>query len=711
MREDEEEEAPTLPELSVLRAAASRLVEMGQPSGWIGLTEVEEWLTKKHVAFDIGLPLTHLDRLVDLGILERHRDGSRFAVPGEAICRWLAARDTREAPLLPVTRRLDVDLVLNRYRQVRELGGGGQAKVWLAENVEERGHEVVLKIYEGTGPDVASLIEREGAALSRINSIYVVKCRGYRIDERKGGVVVLDWVNGSTLAELLERRPPAAQRILPGAELLDRVALASKLAEAVCAVHRAGVVHKDLKPQNIMMVEEGGVWRPTIIDFGIAAPESTADGNAKTAMMWTERYVAPEKRADPQTTRRRSADIYSLGVVLTDLLSGNVSVPPVEALTRLQVPAKLRDLMTSMMAASPEDRPTAEQTVSRLSGALEPDNWRELSSAAETAYIAAHTEEAAQLFLRAVAEAPRAEQNTEQFAKMLSDFVGSGLVVDSWHMIATVGLRADKYLPKDFWPKVFGKAGDHIGANTAGRSGQAQVLEALGEDGIVWTPERSAIAAAVADAQLVRELAEDAFEILLSAHAGDAIDSAAVARYCARQTRTALKAMDPMVVAENWHRRAVRMLPHGSKETQEAKRALDVARSETQTAAFLPPNVERKDLKALGSGEAGHVVKDKLERFAAKLIDSYSWIESVKRVRADGDLKYSAPTLLDDNNLAQHLVDAKIGADRIIPAVLDGSYTSFKGCLRVNIVLPVGTTAIQKAAARDVLARNRKLFP
>jgi hypothetical protein len=522
LREDEEEEAKTLPQVTVLRAVASLLWDLGDPGGSVSCAEVEEWLTGR-VEFDEGLPLEHLRELVGLGVLERGRS-DRFSLPGEAICAWLASKEPSQVPLRPVTRRIDVDLVLGRYKQLKELPAGGQARVWLAENVEEGNNRVVLKLYAGVGEETRERIEQEGQALNRISSRYVVRCLGYRVDERKGGVVVMEHVDGLSLDVLLKERPNSAQRILPGCkDPSEPVALLSKLAEAVRAVHRADVVHKDLKPANIMMTEEGGVWEPKVIDFGLAAPEMPDGRSGNTHSIWTWRYLAPEKKSDEDATRRRPADIYSLGVVFLEILVGLSKMDPSKLLEskRAALAPKMVVLLQAMLSIEPDDRPTIDEVVGRLQGVLEPEDWRQAGERADEEYSEERFDQALMFYHRALAEAPPGERRTSGFAALLPnvlDCITDATEVPGWwRLLARVSVNAREHLGQSYWEDLFKEAKGAPDGKTEGVSPLGEVLEVLEDTIPQWDKAAEPMALGLATVSLPVRESELLYQLLLAA--------------------------------------------------------------------------------------------------------------------------------------------------------------------------------------------------
>jgi hypothetical protein len=201
-----------------------------------------------------------------------------------------------------------------KYQVVRELDSGGQASTLLALDPDLHCH-VVLKLYHrARAPAEQELVLREGQALARVRSPYVARCLGI---ERQDGVpaLVVEYVPGRDLKAQQRARP------LGIAEALE---LAGQLAEGLAAVHASGRLHRDLKPSNVVVGDDG---RPRLVDFGLAVPVGSADG---AGVSGTLAYMAPEQargeaeRIDPRT------DVYGLGAVLYELLTGR---PPRQGAT------------------------------------------------------------------------------------------------------------------------------------------------------------------------------------------------------------------------------------------------------------------------------------------------------------------------------------------------------------------------------------------
>ena len=185
---------------------------------------------------------------------------------------FLGAGDEEEAPG-------PVPASFGKFQVVRVLGGGGQASTLLALDPDLCCH-VVLKVYHrARSPAEQERVLREGQALARVRSPYVAQCRGV---ERQDGVpaLVVEYVPGRDLKAQQRARP------LGAAEALE---LTRQLAEGLAAVHACGLLHRDLKPRNVLVGDDG---RPRLVDFGLAVPAASAE---LAGVSGTLAYMAPEQ--------------------------------------------------------------------------------------------------------------------------------------------------------------------------------------------------------------------------------------------------------------------------------------------------------------------------------------------------------------------------------------------------------------------------------
>ncbi|MBI5852787.1 MAG: protein kinase, partial [Planctomycetes bacterium] len=219
---------------------------------------------------------------------------------------------------------------LAHYELVRELGRGGQAVVWLAEDTRLR-RPVALK-FLAHGPLFLSAarrerLQREAEALARLDHPGVCGIYEARLDGEQP-FLAMRYVLGETLAERLrsarERPDPDSQELLrslpDNAARIGRViGFVEEAARALHAAHEAGVVHRDVKPQNVMIDADG---RPVLLDFGIAR---TDDEQSRMVTMSGElfgsvSYMAPEQCLGRRDLDRR-CDVYALGVTLYECLT------------------------------------------------------------------------------------------------------------------------------------------------------------------------------------------------------------------------------------------------------------------------------------------------------------------------------------------------------------------------------------------------------
>lgn len=204
--------------------------------------------------------------------------------------------------------------VVGQYRIVKKLGEGGMAAVYLAEHAET-GDRVALKIPFVVPSEMETTVkrlQREAQAANAINHPNV--CQVREVGEHHGRIyLAMQYIDGSSLAEWLQQT----------AELTTEksVELVAKIARGVDAAHKAGILHRDLKTGNVMITTAG---EPIVTDFGMAR-WTEAQHTVLTpsgAMVGTPGYMAPEQIMGENDRIGPAADVYSLGVVLYELVTG-----------------------------------------------------------------------------------------------------------------------------------------------------------------------------------------------------------------------------------------------------------------------------------------------------------------------------------------------------------------------------------------------------
>ncbi len=202
-----------------------------------------------------------------------------------------------------------VDGYLGRYRLDELLGSGGSAQVWRAHDTAT-GHTVALKVLAPvlTGdPEYRRRFEREARAASLLHGPHVVAVRAY--GELEGRLYIeSEFVDGLDVEALLEWEGPLA----PAAA----VRLIGQIAVALDEAHAAGLVHRDVKPQNIIVAPDDTAY---LIDFGAALEDGQAAVTRTGMLVGTPAYMAPERYSGIATAR---SDIYSLACVLYECLTG-----------------------------------------------------------------------------------------------------------------------------------------------------------------------------------------------------------------------------------------------------------------------------------------------------------------------------------------------------------------------------------------------------
>ena len=202
-------------------------------------------------------------------------------------------------------------LVGGRYRVVRKIGGGGMADVYLCEDLT-LGRRVAIKVLLQRllgDPTFVERFRREAKAAAGLNSPNVVGVYDWgELDDAY--YIVMEYVEGETLKDLVRRHGR-----LGGSEAV-RIAL--QLLTAVAYAHRRGIIHRDIKPQNVMLDRDGNV---KVMDFGIARAGDSGMTEVGS-VLGTAQYLAPEQAQGQQVDER--SDLYSVGIVLYEMLTGTV---------------------------------------------------------------------------------------------------------------------------------------------------------------------------------------------------------------------------------------------------------------------------------------------------------------------------------------------------------------------------------------------------
>ena len=215
-------------------------------------------------------------------------------------------------------------LLGGRYRLIREIARGGMGTVWEAEDTLLDRHVAVKLLHAqfADDPEFLERFRREARAAARLSHPNIVSIYDVGEDvETRTPFIVMELVEGGNLKERIQRAAPLADSEIRS--------LGAALAATLEYAHRRGIVHRDVKPQNVLLGDDG---RPRLTDFGIAQAMASKGLTRTGAVMGSVHYLAPElvrgRAALPQS------DLYSLGVILYEMATGRV---PFEADTDLAV--------------------------------------------------------------------------------------------------------------------------------------------------------------------------------------------------------------------------------------------------------------------------------------------------------------------------------------------------------------------------------------
>ena len=260
----------------------------------------------------------------------------------------------------------DRTLVLDRYRPLKPLGRGGSGSVWLSHD-ERTGLEVALKIVPREGKRAARA-SREMEAASRLRHERCV--RAYDFGGDAGHVyIAYEYVRGRTLRETLRT---------DGLADAEAVEIAAQVLDGLAHAHRRGIVHRDVKPSNVL-VEESEELSIRVLDFGLAQFDEADTLTAVGDVPGTLAYISPERLSGEEATER--SDIWAVGVILWEALAGShpfwgvplpqvastitSGAPPLSA-RRPDLPRRLLAAVDAALAVDASKRPSATRLAAEL---------------------------------------------------------------------------------------------------------------------------------------------------------------------------------------------------------------------------------------------------------------------------------------------------------------------------------------------------------
>lgn len=284
---------------------------------------------------------------------------------------------------------------IGAYRVVSLLGRGGMGEVFLAwdDRLKRRVAIKRIRTDKGLSPAMRQRLLREARAVASVSHPSVVQLYDL-IESEDGDCLVLEYVEGKTLTAVLSAGGPL--------EPATAVRLAREIAEGLAAAHAAGIVHRDLKTENVIVTPEG---HAKILDFGLAQMRAFTDDVVITqhgAVLGTFHTMSPEQAGGGKADER--SDLFSLGVLLYEALTGRSpfrGANPLETLRRVisehppradglrpEVPAPLAELTEHLLAKDPASRPLSAAETARRLRAIESSPGLESVSDLPTAEVA-----------------------------------------------------------------------------------------------------------------------------------------------------------------------------------------------------------------------------------------------------------------------------------------------------------------------------------
>jgi serine/threonine-protein kinase len=268
-------------------------------------------------------------------------------------------------------------VVGGRYRLVEVRGGGGMAKVYRATDLT-LDRDVAVKLINPqlrTEPEFDARFQREAKIASKLSDPHIVVVHDFGIDAEHGPFLVMEYLQGQSLRERIK-----SEGLLP---VKAGIHLSAQLMLAMIHAHDKNIVHRDIKPDNIFILNQSGLrLHVRVLDFGIARilrREDQADQSLTEpgAVLGTPRYMSPEQLAGSPVDAR--SDLYSAALVIHEALTGQMPFITGKSLQDLcpEIPTPLAALLNQCLRPNPNDRPKSAvevylrlQDVGKASGIL-----------------------------------------------------------------------------------------------------------------------------------------------------------------------------------------------------------------------------------------------------------------------------------------------------------------------------------------------------
>lgn len=253
-----------------------------------------------------------------------------------------------------------IELLKDKYNIIRKIGQGGMALIYLAQD-KVTNDKVAIKVVEpNTLNDLVKRkrFEQEIRLMKKVDSPYVVKLFEAEVTE-KYAYIVMEYVDGYILKDYISTRTHLT--------VDEAVDFAGQLALGFDEIHKAGVIHRDIKSQNVMVTDNG---RIKIVDFGIAIDDETEKLTKTDMLIGSPQYVSPELINQEKPTV--ASDVYAFGILLYEMIAGEVPFTgkdPIETLRKHQlkempkitksftnVPQSVENTIIKCTAKKPEQR-------------------------------------------------------------------------------------------------------------------------------------------------------------------------------------------------------------------------------------------------------------------------------------------------------------------------------------------------------------------